>query len=70
MEALLRSAGFRIDAGEATTSMRWPPPVGQFGGLDKLGSGCRQAASLSVSGAQYASSGVRPASVECGRRAL
>jgi putative transposase len=24
--------------------LRWTPPVGQFGGLDKLGSGCRHAA--------------------------
>ena len=24
--------------------VRWTPPVGQFGGLDKLGSGCRHAA--------------------------
>jgi DNA-directed RNA polymerase specialized sigma24 family protein len=48
----------------ALDQMRWTPPVGQFGGLDKLGSGCRQAASLSISGAQYASSGERPASVE------
>jgi hypothetical protein len=48
----------------AAEKVRWTPPVGQFGGLDKLGSGCRQAASLSISGAQYASSGERPASVE------
>jgi hypothetical protein len=25
-------------------TVRWTPPVGQFGGLDKLGSGCRHAA--------------------------
>jgi hypothetical protein len=25
-------------------AVRWTPPVGQFGGLDKLGSGCRHAA--------------------------
>ena len=44
--------------------VRWTPLVGQFGGMDKLGSDVRQAASLSFSGAQYASSGERPASVE------
>jgi hypothetical protein len=51
-------------------SLRWTPMAGQFGGLAKLGSGCCQAANFSVAVAQYASSGVRPASVECGRRAL
>src|SRR4051812_10468998 len=51
-------------------SVRWTPMAGQFGGLAKLGSGCCQAANFSVAVAQYASSGVRPASVECGRRAL
>ena len=51
-------------------AMRWTPLVGQFGGLDKLGSGCRQAAKSSIPDAQYVSSGVRPASVECGRLAL
>jgi hypothetical protein len=50
--------------------VRWTPPVGQFGGLDKLGSGYRQAANFSAAGAQYASSGVPPASMECGRLAL
>ena len=50
--------------------VRWTPPVGQFGGLDKLGSDCRQAANFSMPDAQYVSSGVRPSSVECGRRAL
>jgi monovalent cation:H+ antiporter-2, CPA2 family len=44
--------------------MRWTRLVGQFGGLVKLGSGCCQAASLSVSLTPYASSGVRPARVE------
>jgi hypothetical protein len=44
--------------------------IGQFGGLAKLGFGFRHAASFIVSVALYASSGVRPASVECGRRAL
>jgi len=50
--------------------MRWSPWLGQFGGLAKLGSDCCQAANVSVPVAQYASLGVRPASVECGRRAL
>ena len=50
--------------------LRWSPSVGQFGGLDKLGSGCRQAANFSVPVALYASSGVRPASIEWGRRVL
>jgi hypothetical protein len=54
----------RVYQQTVTDTLRWTPPVGQFGGLDKLGSGCRQAASLSISGAQYASSGERPASVE------
>src|SRR6185312_3022546 len=49
-----------------TITVRWPPWLGQFGGLAKLGSGYRQAANLSVPVAQYASSGVRPANVECG----
>jgi ferredoxin len=49
---------------------RWSPWLGQFGGLAKLGSGYRQAANFSAPVAQYASSGVRPASAECGRRAL
>ena len=51
-------------------SVRWSPWLGQFGGLAKLGSDCCQAANVSVPVAQYASLGVRPASVECGRRAL
>ena len=50
--------------------MRWYPWFGQFGGLAKLGSGCYQAANFAVPVAQYASSGVRPASAECGRRVL
>jgi transposase len=50
--------------------VKWHPFAGQFGGFDKLGSGCCQAANLSISVAPYASSGVRPARVECGRRAL
>ncbi len=52
------------------SELRWTPPVGQSGGLDKLGSGCRQAAKFSIPDAQYASSGERPASIECGRRVL
>jgi Asp-tRNA(Asn)/Glu-tRNA(Gln) amidotransferase A subunit family amidase len=54
----------------AHSQVRWTPPVGQSGGLDKLGSGCRQAAKFSIPDAQYASSGERPASIECGRRVL
>ena len=50
--------------------LRWTRPVGQFGGVAKLGSGCHQAANLSVAMTPYASSGVRPPSVEWGRRAL
>lgn len=57
-------------AGAAGRNLRWTHLVGQFGGLDKLGSGCRQAANLSTAGAQYVSSGVRPASMECGRLVL
>jgi SRSO17 transposase len=49
---------------EARIPVRWHPFAGQFGGLDKLGSGCCQAANLSISVAAYASSGVRPARVE------
>ena len=45
-------------------NLRWSRPVGQFSGRVKLGSSCRQAASLSVTLAPYASSGVRPANVE------
>ena len=50
--------------------LRWSPWLGQFGGLAKLGSDCCQAANVSVPVAQYASLGVRPASVECGPRGL
>ena len=49
---------------------RWSRPAGQFGGWDKLGSGCRQAASLSIPAVPHASSGVRAARDECGRWAL
>jgi transposase len=55
---------------ETQEMVRWTRLVGQFGGWVKLGSGCYQAANFSVPVAQYASSGVRPASAECGRRAL
>jgi hypothetical protein len=54
----------------AKVELRWFRLIGQFGGWVKLGSGCCQAANFSVPVAQYASSGVRPANVECGRRAL
>ena len=50
--------------------VNWSPTAGQFGGLAKLGSGDRHAASFATPAAQYASSGVRPARVECGRRVL
>lgn len=50
--------------------MSWSRPSGQSGGLDKLGSGCCQAAILSISTSPYASSGVRPARAEWGRRTL
>jgi glycosyl transferase family 87 len=53
-----------------TGALRWSPIAGQFGGLVKLGSGCCHAASFVAPSVQYASSGVRPARVECGRRAL
>jgi hypothetical protein len=66
-----------VTMGEASTAippcrwrLRWSLSVGQFGGLDKLGSGCHRAANFSVRVALYASSGVRPASIECGRRVL
>ena len=55
---------------EVVRTLRWYPWFGQFGGLAKLGSGCYQAANFAVPVAQYASSGVRPASAECGRRVL
>ena len=45
-------------------AVRWSRPVGQFNGRVKLGSGYCQAASLSITPAPYASSGVRPANVE------
>jgi hypothetical protein len=45
----------------STRALRWTRSVGQSGGLFKLGSGCRQAASLSVPLVPYASSDVRPA---------
>ncbi len=54
----------------AGNALRWSRLIGQFGGRVKLGSGCRQAASLSVTPAPYASSGVRPPNVEWGRRVL
>ena len=54
----------------AGKAQSWSRPSGQFGGLDKLGSGCRQAANLCILLSPYASSGVRPARAEWGRRAL
>ena len=44
--------------------LRWSPFVGQLGGLDKLGSGFRQAANLVTTSAPYASSGVLPSRPE------
>lgn len=65
-------AGIALAFGLSLTMLylRWSPSAGQFGGWDKLGSGSRQAASLFISPAPYASSGVRPARAEWGRRAL
>jgi hypothetical protein len=50
--------------------VRWPPSVGQFDGLDKLGPGSCQAANLVISSAPDASSGVCPARALWGRPAL
>jgi hypothetical protein len=50
--------------------LRWSPSVGQFGDLDKLGPGCRQAANFSTSPPPYASSGVCPANALWGRLVL
>ena len=50
--------------------VRWPPTVGQFDGLVKLGPGCFQAANLVASSAPYTSSGVCPPSPLWGRPAL
>src|SRR4051794_34134516 len=62
-QALMSSPEAHSPNGSGTCrAMRWTPTVGQFGGLAKLGSGCRQAANFSILVAQYASSGVRPAS--------
>ena len=51
-------------------ALRWSRLVGQFAGRVKLGSGCRQAASLSTPSIPYASSGVCPPRAEWGRRVL
>ena len=47
--------------------LRWTRSFGQVVGLVKLGSGCRQEASstMFIPFVLYASSGVRPAKVEC-----
>jgi len=50
--------------------LRWSLSVGQCDGLDKLGPGSRQAATLVISSAPYASSGVWPARALWGRPAL
>ena len=69
-----RVRGLDYTLGVAPTStlrkLRWSPLVGQFGDRVKLGSGCRQAASLSAVLIPYASSGVCPPRVEWGRRVL
>ena len=38
-----------LEVAMGVDGVRWPPSVGQFDGLDKLGPGCRQAASLFAS---------------------
>ena len=49
----------------AMMGLRWTPDSGQFGGLDKLGPGCRYAASLpSTEVPAWASAGVRPPRAE------
>ncbi len=60
----------RLRAETASGSLRCSPTVGRFGGLVKFGSGSRHAASFAAAVGPYASSGVRPARVECGRRTL
>ena len=46
-------------------ALRWTPDSGQFGGLDKLGPGCRYVASLpSTEVPAWASAGVRPPRAE------
>jgi hypothetical protein len=65
--ALLRAA--LLDQGWRE-GLRWSPSAGQFGGLDKLDPGCRQAANRVISSAPYASFGVCPAKALCGRPAL
>ncbi len=59
-----------VGASAGPAHLRWSPSVGQFDGLDRLGSGFRQAANLSIRFAPYASSGVCPAKELCGRRVL
>ena len=55
---------------DAAIALRWSRLIGQFDGRVKLGSGCRQAASLCATPSPYASSGVLPPNVEWGRRVL
>ena len=69
-EAALQHAAIAAQGLPDAVIMRWSRFIGQFGGVAKLGSDCRHAASFIVPVALYASSGVRPASVECGRRVL
>lgn len=77
-EGLVRELAVGTFLRQQRNAMRWSRPFGQLCGRDKLGSGCCQAASFSVSVPSaacvplvlYASSGVRPARVEWGRRVL
>jgi hypothetical protein len=65
-----RAAARAFAVAHALEGLRWSLSAGQFGGWDKLGSGFRQAANLSISPASYASSRVYPARALCGRPAL
>jgi hypothetical protein len=69
---MLRCSGCQATRAEAVTVTRdrranLGIPLAR---ICSAGSGCRQAANFSIPDAQYVSSGVRPSSVECGRRAL
>jgi fructose-bisphosphate aldolase, class I len=63
-EAMLRAEILKQLDAMPDDRQRWSRLIGQFGGWDKLGSGCRQAANLSISTVPYASSGVHPARAE------
>ena len=75
-ERKVRSGGISLD-------VKWPHSPGQVGGEDKLSPGCDYAASFRFDAVakacpgngvepipRYASSGVRPANAEWGRRVL